>query len=128
MGAQENIKIVQGLYEAFGRQDMDSVLATFAEDVEWHNFEANPFGGVHRGHDGIRETLELIAQTDLTKFEIDRILSDDEKTVALLMIGYTVKATGKSTEGLTVHVFEFEGDKIACVSEVAASDGGAWAA
>lgn len=128
MGAEENIKVVQSLYEAFGRNDMDSILAVFAEDIEWHNYEANPFGGVHRGHEGIMETMGLIAQTDMTKFEVDRILGDEEKVVAVMNIGYTVKATGKSTEGPTVHIFEFEGDKIAKVVEVAASDEGAWLA
>lgn len=64
----------------------------------------------------------------MTKFEIDRVLAGDEVVVALLTVGYSVNATGKSTEGPTVHIFEFEGDKISRVREIAASDGGAWAA
>lgn len=128
MGAQEHIKVVQSMYEAFARQDMDTVMNVMTDDVVWENYEGNPFRGTHRGHDGVMELMGVIDQVELDRFDIDRILADDEKAVAILTIGYTVKATGKRTEGLTVHIYEFEGDKISRAQEVAAHDEGVWAA
>ncbi len=126
MGAAENAKTVQALYEAFLADDMDSIFA-FSEGLVWENFEANPFRGSHEGREGFTEMLEIIDQTDMTGFEVEQILADGNTVVAILNIDYTVKATGKAaSSGPTVHIFEFDGDKAVRVREVAAADGGAW--
>ena len=35
MGADENIKTIRMVYEAFGRGDVDAVVASVADDVDW---------------------------------------------------------------------------------------------
>src|SRR5512142_2416421 len=39
--AEANLAVVGGVYEAFGRGDIDAILATIADDCAWENWLAN---------------------------------------------------------------------------------------
>ena len=49
--SSENVTRLQGLYEAFGRGDIPTVLAAMDPNMEWDEPQAPgyPSGGVHRG-------------------------------------------------------------------------------
>jgi hypothetical protein len=48
MVVQENVQIVKDAYAAFGRGDMQGLLALFAEDTEWiAPLEGLPLSGPH---------------------------------------------------------------------------------
>ncbi len=49
--SQENVAFIQGLYEAFNRGDIQTVLAAMDPVIEWDEPQAPGFppGGVHRG-------------------------------------------------------------------------------
>ena len=49
----ENVHVLRGAYEAFARQDVPAVMATFDESIEWSAPDSLPFGGTYRGHDGV---------------------------------------------------------------------------
>jgi ketosteroid isomerase-like protein len=52
---EQNIEAVRGLWRAFARGGIDTVLKIADEDVEWI-----PYGGggrVYRGHDGLRRFI-----------------------------------------------------------------------
>jgi len=53
--AGDNVEAIRQMWEAYGRRDLDGVLACIHPDVEWreavHLFDR----GVYRGHDGIRQ-------------------------------------------------------------------------
>ena len=38
----DNVEMVQGAYEAFGRGDIPALMANFADDIEWHSPEPLP--------------------------------------------------------------------------------------
>jgi hypothetical protein len=38
-----NVDVVKGVYEAFGRGDVPSVLAAMAPNIEWREAEGNPY-------------------------------------------------------------------------------------
>ena len=50
--AEDSVDVVRGVYEAFGRGDVAAVLGAMADDVEWHEAEGMPYGGVYRGGQG----------------------------------------------------------------------------
>ena len=51
MSVQKNVQIVENGFAAFGRGDIQGVLALFAEDSEWISpGEGLPLAGTHRGH------------------------------------------------------------------------------
>ena len=55
MNEQQNVKLVQQAYESFGRGDIQGVLNSLSEQVEWRvpKPEGVPFGGEYRGRDGV---------------------------------------------------------------------------
>jgi len=52
MSEQQNVQLVQQAYAAFSKADMDGVLKTLADDVDWFipgPTEIIPFAGKRRG-------------------------------------------------------------------------------
>ena len=61
-----NIQTVQAAYEAFGRFDIDAVLAVLDPEIEWiePELEGLPYGGIHHGVKAVAEDVfALIPQT-----------------------------------------------------------------
>jgi uncharacterized protein len=61
-----NVELIQGLYEAFGRGDIESVLDRLHPDIEWvePELEALPYSGTHRGFESVvNDVLGLMPQT-----------------------------------------------------------------
>jgi len=61
-----NIQTVQGAYEAFGRFDIDAVLAVLDPEVEWvePELEGLLYGGIHHGVEAVaKDVFALIPQT-----------------------------------------------------------------
>ena len=57
-GLVDEIEVVRGLYEAFGRRDLDAMLAAFSDDAELHFEGTARLAGrtqPYRGHQGLRE-------------------------------------------------------------------------
>jgi ketosteroid isomerase-like protein len=54
MSTQDNLRIVQGIYSAFGKGDIPAILNALADDVEWLQPPGGepPFKGTYRGRDG----------------------------------------------------------------------------
>ena len=38
----DNLTLVKGVYEAFGRGDIPAVLGTMSPDIKWYDAESNP--------------------------------------------------------------------------------------
>src|SRR5579872_6199977 len=45
----DNVAIAKGSYEAFGRGDLDGALSMMDDDIEWHQAQGLPHGGVYSG-------------------------------------------------------------------------------
>jgi len=75
-----------GLYEAFGRGDVDAVFAGMQPDLEWHEAEGMPYGGVYRGRDAIVENVFGPILADVQDFDAgpDEILPLDATRVSAL--------------------------------------------
>jgi len=55
--SEENVKLVQDVYRAFGKRDIPTMLAALSPDVEWGEPENpfNPAAGTWHGHAGFLE-------------------------------------------------------------------------
>ena len=130
MGAAENKSAVAGAYEAFGRGDIESVLALNAPDAVWVNYssEASPLNGEHKGVDAIGAFFGLIGDTiELTEFDVAPIAAEGDTVLASGHQTYTVKKTGKVVSGPVVHIFTFGPDgKVARFEEWEANAHAAW--
>jgi ketosteroid isomerase-like protein len=56
--SQENVEVVERVFDAVARHDTEAVLDAYDPDIEY-DFSGSPLGGligdtVYRGHDGMR--------------------------------------------------------------------------
>ena len=84
MAAEGNEAVVRTAYEAFARQDIPGVLATFDPDIEWHTPDELPFGGEVRGHDGVVGFFQsLPTYFEELHVEPDTFVASDDRVVAI---------------------------------------------
>lgn len=127
MSTEQNRKAVTQLYEAFNRGDIATVVQGFSEDAVWVNHTGTGLAGVYYGRSGVRDFFtNFKAAVDLERFDIDRILCEDDTAVVLVETQYTVKATGKNAIGPVVQVLKMKDGLISAFAEYEHGHGPAW--
>jgi hypothetical protein len=110
------IEAVQRLYAAYGRGDVEAVLAELANDVDWAAEAASrsvPWYGAFRGKAEVpRFFKELGSSIEITEFVPLSFTSNETDVVATVHWAYTVKATGKSAAMYMQHWWRFADGKI----------------
>lgn len=122
MSEQQNIAVVRQVYGAFGRGDLDGILALLDPQVAWRTPGPPdlPTAGMHRGVNGVREFFGKLLNTfEITNFEPQDFLAQDEKVVVLGTSLERVKATGNAIEFRWVHVFTIRNGRIVAFEEPA---------
>jgi uncharacterized protein len=115
MNEQQNVKLVQQAYESFGRGDIQAVLNSLSDQVEWRTpkTEGVPFGGEYRGREGVgRFFSELNQHEEITRFEPRDFIAQGDRVVALGFYASNVKATGRKSESEWVHLFTIRDGKV----------------
>jgi len=116
MSEQDNERVVQEMYAAFGRGDVPGVLDTLADDIEWRIAGPSelPFAGVHRGRDEVAKFFETFGRaSEFEVFEPREYFSRGDKVVVLGHERQRVKATGQVVETEWAMVFTLSAGKIA---------------
>jgi len=111
---EQNVQIVEDVYEAFARGDVAAVLAAMTDDVEWHEAEGMPYGGVHRGGDAVAQNVFGPITTDIPDFAVtpaEVIASGDTVAVVVRYTG-TGKNTGEELDLKVVHIWNVRDGKI----------------
>jgi len=68
-----NVQLVHDTYDAFGRDDIDAVLAAMHPDIEWHEAEHSPWhapGGYHGPTEVLTNVFVGIAH-HFDRFQVD---------------------------------------------------------
>ena len=115
MSTEDNKRVVQSLFEAFGRGDLPGVLALVAEDAEWNapGPSVVPFYGERRGPDGAREFfVQLGSNVDFEKFDVGEFVAEGDSVVVTGSERGRVKGTGKTYEMDWVLLFKISGAKV----------------
>jgi uncharacterized protein len=111
------IEAVQRVYEAYGRGDVDAVLAEVTDDVEWGAEAAStsvPWYGAHDGKEGVaRFFTEIGANVDVTEFTPVSFAANDTDVIVAVHWAYTVRATGKHADMNMQHWWRFADGRIA---------------
>jgi uncharacterized protein len=103
-----NLEIVRRSYEAFERGDLDAVLADLDPEIEWHQAQGLPHGGLYRGRDEVRRNVfEPLDAEWWSEFSAlpDEILDAGDELVVLGRYRGTAKGTGKRLDVPFVHVW-----------------------
>src|SRR5205085_616062 len=98
------IESVQRMYQAFGRGDVDAVLAELADGVEWISVSEAPnpvvpWYGRYQGKGEVpRFFKEIGSNVDVTEFNLLSVTSSDTDVMVAIRWGFTVRATGKNVD------------------------------
>ena len=113
--AKQSVEVVRGMYEAFGRGDVPAVLGAMAADIEWHEAEGMPYGGVYHGPDEVAQKVFGPQIEDIPDFALapEELIASGDKVAAVVRYTGTGKATGKALNLLVVHVWDVRDGKIA---------------
>jgi len=110
------IEAVQRLYGAYGRGDIESVLAELSDDVDWAaeaSGDAVPWWGPHLGKAEVpRFFSEIGSNVDVTKFDVLSYMTAGDDVISTVQWSYTVKATGKTATMYMQHWWKFADGKI----------------
>lgn len=109
MAEQENVRIVQEAYESFKRGDIQALLGTLADDIEWTTpgpTNTLPLAGQRRGREQVAEFFSLLDETQESQhFEPKEFIAQGDTVVVLGNYRWRVKSTGRTIESDWVHVF-----------------------
>ena len=108
MADHPNLEIARKGYEAFASGDMDTVMATLADDIVWHTPGDNILSGDKVGKEAVLNFFGRLAQESggTLNNEIHDLLANDDHGVAL--VTQSVTRNGKTVEGPSVHVFHMK--------------------
>jgi len=111
------IEVVQRLYEAYGKGDIDAVLANLADDVDWAAEAASnsvPWYGTYRGKAEVPHFFkEIGSNVEVTEFTPLSFTSNDTDVIVAVRWAYTVRSTGKHAAMLMQHWWSFRDGRIA---------------
>ena len=121
--SDDNIAFVRGLYEAFGRGDVDTVLAGFDENIEWNESEGMPYGGQYHSPQEVAENVFAPIPNDWDGFDVspEEILADGDRVVVLLTYRGTAKESGKTLAMPAAHSWIVKDGKIKSFRQLADS-------
>ena len=122
MSEQQNLEIVRSVYAAFGRGDLEGILALLDPQVSWRTPGAPdlPTGGVRRGIGEVREFFGLLLDTfDFQEFRPADFLAQGDLVVVLGTSREGPKGTGRLVDFRWVHVFTIRDGKIVAFEEPA---------
>lgn len=112
-----NVKLVQSLYDAFKRGEIDTVVNAVTPDADWQvhgNPKDFPTIGRWKGQKGAQEFFRILADNlEPTEFTPQEFHAAGDAVFALGRYGWKVRATGKPAGGQWCHVFTVKNGKVA---------------
>jgi ketosteroid isomerase-like protein len=116
MSTEENKRIVQTVFEMFGRGDVPGLLALVTEDAEWAapGPETVSYFGERRGPEGALEFFKnLGADVEFESFEPGDFIAEGDRVVVLGSERGRVRRTGKTFDNRWALVFTILEGKVA---------------
>ena len=115
MAEQENVQLIQQVYEDFGRGDIPAILNILADDIDWHVPGPTdiPTRGTRRGREQVAQFFTEVGETfDFEQFEPREFIAQGDVVVVLGYSRGSVKSTGRAIEGDWSMVFNLREGKV----------------
>jgi uncharacterized protein len=116
MSSEDNIKTIQGMYEAFGTGDVQGILDCLTDDVDWASETTStkaPWYGVKHGKAEVPSFFEAFGSTmEVEEFTPHTFGANDDSVFALVRCRAKSRATGKSSDMTLHHYFRFRDGKV----------------
>jgi len=117
----QNIETVQGAYAAFGRGDINGVLATLDQNVVWKTPGAGqvPTGGIRRGVSQVADFFgQLVQVVQFESFQPQTFVEQGDKVIVLGADVFKVKGSSRSISEPWCHIFTFKNGKVVEFQEI----------
>lgn len=116
MSADDNIKTIMAMYEAFGRGDVGAILGALTDDVDWAadtSSTAAPWYGERHGKQEVGSFFQAFASSmDVEEFTPLTYATNDDSVLAVVRCRAKSRASGKSIDMNLHHYFRFTDDKV----------------
>ena len=108
-----NTDLVGGLYEAFGRGDVPSVVAALDPQIEWIDAEGFPTAGTYIGPDAVVNEVFGPLMMDWEGFSViaNELIDGGDTVVSLGRYAGTYNGTGKAMSCDFAHVWTLRDGK-----------------
>ena len=112
---EPSVEVVRGTYEAFGRGDVPAVLGAMAADIEWHEAEGMPYGGIYHSGEEVAQNVFGPLVEDVPDFAVtpEQFIASGDTVAVVARYTGTGKATGKALNLPVVHVWDVRDGEIA---------------
>ena len=116
MGANDNIKSIQAVFEAFGVGDVGSILNAVSDDVDWASdtsSTAAPWYGVRHGKDGVASFFEAFGSAmEVAEFTPLTFAGNEDAVLTVVHFRAKSRSTGKEVDMNLHHHFRFRDGKV----------------
>jgi ketosteroid isomerase-like protein len=120
MDAQQNTELVRQAYAAYGRGDVNGMLACMSPQIEWEipGVPAIRFTGKRHGTDQVADYFRLAGeQLAVREFAAKEFIAQGDKVIVLGHGAWTARATCQDFESDWVHIFTIRDGRIAAFRE-----------
>ena len=104
------LNLVKSFYES-----EDNLFTGLSDDIEWHESEGLPYGGIYRGKDALMQGVFSHIMSDWEDFAAapyEFLQAGEDKIVSLGYYSGKFKKTGKTLKAKFAHVYTIEGGKV----------------
>ncbi len=110
-----NSELISGLYAAFARGDVPSVLGALQPDIQWTEAAGFPYAGTYVGPPAVLQGVFMRLGADWDGFAAvcQQTVAEGDTVVALGEYSGTYKATGKFMKVPFAHVWRMRDGKAA---------------
>lgn len=113
-----NVEFMRGLYEAFGRGDVPTVLGAMDPQIKWHEAEGHPYmpsGEAFIGPEAVLNNVFMKLGGDFDAFAVHPKTFHDAGKVVVVEGRYSGKSkkTGRDLDAQVCHVWTLKDGKVA---------------
>jgi ketosteroid isomerase-like protein len=115
MSEQANVQVIRHAYAAFARGDIQPILDSVADDVEWETPGPTevPYAGLFRGKDGVADFFRILNDAEeVMFFEAEAFFGEGDRVVALGHYSSRIKETNRDAQTNWAHSFVMRGGKV----------------
>lgn len=101
---------VNQLYEAFNRQDLNTIINSLSRDCIWEVMGQPevPFAGIYHGKEDVKDFFRKMEDTmEMTEFSVEHILENGNLVVATGHFNAMAHKTNKRFSSIWAMTFEF---------------------
>lgn len=104
--------IIRRVYELEAASDLAGLTTLIDPDVTIHQDPALPWGGTHRGHEGVAAFIGALRTAIDSTVETERLYQAGEKVVQIGRTRGTVRSSGASFDVPECHVWTVRDGKV----------------